>query len=296
MSTEPSTLQRISLREAEITPGFTVRRALPTRERRMVGPWCFLDHIGPVELAGDQAGMHVDEHPHTCLQTFTWMIEGEVMHRDSLRSEQIIRPGQVNLMTAGHGVTHTEDSLDSSRRLHGVQLWIALPEAQADMPPAFHHYPELPRWQEEGCELTLLAGQHARRQAPTLMHSPAIALDIHAPAGAELKLPLSAEFEHGVLPLTGQVRIDSKAQAFTPKEFAWLAPGPQIVTLHLAADTRLILVGGTPWQQNVIMWWNFVGHSREAVKQAQTDWEAGSPRFGTVPHARRRLAAPKLPW
>ncbi len=296
MSPDPHTLQRLPVKAAELSPGFPVGRALPTRERRMVGPWCFLDHLGPVNLGPEHAGMHVGEHPHTCLQTFTWMIEGEVMHRDSLGTEQVIRPGQVNLMTAGHGIAHTEDSLETSRRLHAVQLWIALPEAQADIPPAFHHYADLPQWQEQGCQLTLLAGSHADFAAPTRLHAAAMALDVYAPAGARLTMPLLPAFEHGVLPLTGQVVIDDDHLPYTPQDLAWIAAERHTVELQLAADTRLILIGGTPWPQAVTMWWNFVGHSRAAVKAAQADWEAETPRFGPVPKARERLPAPKLPW
>lgn len=124
----------IPLRQADLGEGFQVARALPTKDQRMVGPWCFLDRIGPVALTGG-AGMHVAAHPHTCLQTFTWVMEGSILHRDSLGTEQVIHPGQVNLMTAGHGISHTEDTLPGTGNLHAAQLWIALPPEHADMPP-----------------------------------------------------------------------------------------------------------------------------------------------------------------
>lgn len=286
-------IQRIAPRIGKLGDHMQVARALPTRERRMVGAWCFLDHVGPLDLApGD--GLHVGAHPHTALQTFTWLIEGEILHRDSLGSEQVIRPGQVNLMTAGHGIAHTEDSLPGSRRLHAAQLWIALPEPLADCPPAFEHHPELPRWQDGACTLTLLAGRHAEHHSPARLHSPLIGLDIHARAATTLRLPLDAGFEHGILPLEGSVLIDG--ERFDADAFACLAPGATELRLELAAGTRLLVLGGAPFANPVLMAWNFVGHSREAIAAAQRDWEAGNPRFGPVPGAGRRLVAPPLPW
>ena len=177
MSEAPVPPERIVARPSSLGEGMTVARVLPTRGRRMIGAWCFLDHLGPVDFPAGQ-GMHVGAHPHTRLQTFTWMIEGEILHRDSLGNEQVIRPGQVNLMTAGHGITHTEDSLSGQTAVHAAQLWIALPPAQADMAPAFEHHPQLPQWEDTGARFTLLAGQHAGRNAPPKVYSPLMGLDI----------------------------------------------------------------------------------------------------------------------
>ncbi|MGE4336075.1 MAG: pirin family protein [Pigmentiphaga sp.] len=292
--TQSPNLQRIAIRQAELGAGFQVGRALPTRERRMVGAWCFLDHLGPVEIGANGAGMHVGAHPHTCLQTFTWMIEGEIMHRDSLGTEQVVRPRQVNLMTAGHGISHTEDSLPTSARLHAAQLWIALPPEDADVPPAFDHYPEMPVWQQEGVTLTLLAGELAGHLAPTRIYSPLLGVDLHSAAGGRLVLPLDAGFEHGLLPLEGGVSFEG--QDFGPQDFLYLEPGRPALELELYANSRLLLLGGQPFGQPITMWWNFVGHSRAAVSAAQADWEAGSERFGTVSKARERLLAPRIPW
>lgn len=286
-------IERITPRSTTLGEGMQVSRALPTHERRMIGAWCFLDHLGPVEFAPG-GGMHVGAHPHTALQTFTWLIEGEVLHRDSLGSEQVIRPGQVNLMTAGHGIAHTEDSLPDARRLHAAQLWIALPAAMADCPPAFEHHPTLPCWQEGACTLTLLAGRHGQHHAPARVHSPLMAMDIFSDVEARLDLPLDPAFEYGILPLTGSLRIGD-AQ-FDGETFACFAPGGTALSLTLAPGTRLLLIGGEPFETPVHMAWNFVGHSREAIAAAQHDWEAGSPRFGVVPGSTRRLAAPPLPW
>lgn len=286
-------IERIEPREADLGEGMRVRRALPTRQRRMIGAWCFLDHAGPVEFAPG-GGMHVGAHPHITLQTFTWLIDGEVLHRDSLGNEQVIRPGQVNLMTAGHGIVHTEDSLPEARRLHAAQLWIALPPDQADCPPAFEHHPVLPQWEQDGCTLTLLAGHHGQRQSPARLHSPLIGLDICCRSAAELDLPLDPSFEYGILPLEGSLHIGE--ETFDSTAFACFDPGTDSIRLQLAADTRLLVIGGVPFAQPVLMAWNFVGHSREAIVAAQHDWETGNPRFGPVEGSTRRLVAPPLPW
>lgn len=289
-----SEIQRIAGRPSDIGEGMTVLRALPTRQRRMVGAWCFLDHLGPLEFPAGR-GMHVGAHPHTGLQTFTWLIEGEVLHRDSLGNEQIIRPGQVNLMTAGRGVVHTEDSLQEGQRLHAAQLWIALPAEEADCAPAFAHYPELPCWDDNGCRFTLLAGSFAGRTMSGDFRTPLLGVDAYSAPGARLELPLNPAFEHGILILEGQVRIDD--EAFATDEFAYLSNGTERLDIELAAGTRILLLGGVPFGEPVLMWWNFVGFSKTGITQAQREWESGDPRFGRVAgDAGRRLVAPPLPW
>jgi hypothetical protein len=289
-----SQIQRIAGRPSDIGEGMTVLRALPTRQRRMVGAWCFLDHLGPLAFPAGR-GMHVGAHPHTGLQTFTWLIEGEVLHRDSLGNEQIIRPGQVNLMTAGRGVVHTEDSLQEGQRLHAAQLWIALPADQADCAPAFAHYPELPCWDDAGCRYTLLAGSFAGRTMAGDFRTPLLGVDAYSAPGARLELPLNPAFEHGILILEGQVRIGN--EAFATDEFAYLGHGTERLGIALAAGTRILLLGGEPFGEPVLMWWNFVGFSKTGITQAQREWENGDPRFGRVAgDAGRRLVAPPLPW
>lgn len=286
-------IERIVPRAADLGEGMLVHRALPTRQRRMVGAWCFLDHAGPIDFAPG-GGMHVGAHPHTCLQTFTWLIEGEVLHRDSLGNEQVIRPGQVNLMTAGHGIVHTEDSLPDARRLHAAQLWIALPPGMADCAPAFAHHPELPRWNEGPCALTLLAGSFGGHTAPATIHTPLVGLDLLAWQDGTLTLALDPGFEYGLLPLEGSMDIDG--EHFATDEFAFLEAGRAQLTLSLSAGSRVLLIGGQPFGTPVSMWWNFVGHDKDAIARAQRDWEAGQPRFGEVPGATRKLVAPPLPW
>lgn len=285
-------MQIIALRTAELGEGFTVGRALPTRDRRMVGAWCFLDHIGPIEQRSG-AGMHVGAHPHIGLQTFTWMMEGKVLHRDSLGSEQLLRPGQVNLMTAGRGVAHTEDSLEGGR-LHAAQLWIALPAEHAEIAPAFDHYPGPPKWSNAGVELTLLVGEFDGREAPTRVYSPLMGLDLHAPEGGRVVLPLRPEFEYGLLPTTGILRVNDTDIA--TGSFAYLAPGEESLELAVPEGGRCLLVGGEPFGSTVSMWWNFVSTSRDDIDQAYRDWQAGIDRFPPVPHARERLDSPRPPW
>jgi quercetin 2,3-dioxygenase len=276
-----------------------VKRALPSRHQRMVGAWCFLDHAGPVNFAPGK-GMHVGAHPHTALQTFTWLIDGEVLHKDSLGNELIIRPGQVNLMTAGHGIVHTEDSVVNGGRLHAAQLWIALPEELADCEPDFAHYPELPVWHSEGIQHTLLAGAYGDLEAPTAVYSEMLGMDLFSEQGGTVNLSLNPDFEYGYLPLTGQVNV--AGETYTPDEFAYLEPGLNKLEMTLGTDSRVLLLGGLPFDAPVQMWWNFVGHSKEAIAQAQREWEQGGPRFGDVKDeisrtgVAARLTAPALPW
>lgn len=286
-------IQRIASRPAEVG-GIPIHRVLPSRHRRTIGAWCFLDHAGPSTFAPGH-GMRVGPHPHIGLQTFTWMIEGEVLHRDSLGNEQIIRPGQVNLMTAGRGIAHTEESLAQESRLHAAQLWIALPPEASECEPAFDHHPELPRWTEGGCELTLLAGSHQGRAAPARLYSPLVGMDLFSAQGGALALALDPAFEYGLLPLEGEVRVEE--EAFAVNELAYLDHGRHTLRLRLAPGSRAILVGGEPCRDEILIWWNFVGHGKAEIARAQRDWEAGSERFGLVRgYNGPPLSAPPLPW
>jgi len=285
---------RIEARSADLGNGMVVRRSLPSQQQRMVGAWCFLDHAGPVQFDAGK-GMHVGAHPHIGLQTFTWLIEGEVMHRDSLGNEQIIRPGQVNLMTAGRGVVHTEDSLHDGKYLHAAQLWIALPPEAEDCPPDFANYPDLPHWREGAARLTLLAGTYGQKTAPTRLYSPLLGLDIASDEATALKLALDPDFEYGLLPLVGEAGIDG--EIFRADEFAYLGQGRRELNVALSAGTRGLLLGGQPFAQPVLMWWNFVGFSKATIAEAQRQWEENDPRFGPIGDGRApRLVAPPLPW
>ncbi|OVZ64673.1 quercetin 2,3-dioxygenase [Pigmentiphaga sp. NML080357] len=293
MAAETSHIERIASRTAQIGGGISVDRVLPVRQHRRIGAWCFLDHAGPARFAPG-GGMLVEAHPHIGLQTFTWLIEGEALHRDSLGNEQVLRPGQVNLMTAGIGISHTEESLPDQQVLHAAQLWIALPPGKQEMPPAFDHYPDLPRWSEAGIDFTLLAGSCAGRTAPTRVYSRLVGLDLRCQDAAALRMALEPGFEHGLLVLEGAVLVDG--ERFGVNELAYFSTGRVEVGLALEAGTRLLLIGGEPPTDEITIWWNFVG-SKEAIAQAQRDWEARSERFGSVKgYENRRLVAPPVPW
>lgn len=285
-------LERITPHSTEVG-GIQVNRVLPRRQRRLIGAWCFLDHIGPV--GGREINMHVGAHPHIGLQTFTWVMEGEILHCDSLGTEQVIRPGQVNLMTAGRGIAHTEDSLAEQQAMHAAQLWIALPKEHADTEPRFDHYPDLPRWREQNMDMTLLIGSYAAYTAPTKSFSPLVGVDLQAIQAGQVSLELRADFEYGLLPLQGEWKIEG--ETFAENDLAYLGCGREQLVLENPANGRALLVGGTPMKHEILIWWNFVGHSRDVIIQAQRDWEAGDKnRFPDVPGATNRLAPPPIPW
>jgi quercetin 2,3-dioxygenase len=272
-------LERIETRAAEIGGGLVVRRALPNRRRRTVGAWCFLDHAGPMEF-GRGGGMGVGPHPHIGLQTFTWMIEGTVMHRDSLGNEQLITPGQVNLMTAGRGIAHAEDS-DSAGggRLHAVQLWIALPDGERHRAPAFRNYPHLPLVELGGFSVRVLAGSAFGETSPAEVYSPLVGLDLAAAGPASIGVPLNASFEHAALVLSGAASIED--QELTPHTLLYLGSARERLAIRCEAAARIMLVGGVPFGEDILLWWNFVARNAQEMEQAALDWNTGQ-RFGAV--------------
>lgn len=286
--------ERLFTRLADVG-GLPVHRAVPQRALRKVGAWCFLDHLGPAAQSTEHS-LQVGPHPHIGLQTFTWMIEGEVLHRDSLGSEQVIRPGQVNLMTAGRGIAHSEESLGSPR-IHAAQLWIALPGDQRDMPPRFQHYPDVPRCTQDGLEICVLAGEALGIVSPVQVHSPLVALDLALPADAGVAvttaLPLRPDFEYAVLVLTGNADVDGTAAA--SDELLFLPAGRSQLRLRCAPGTRLLLLGGAPMHEDVLLWWNFVGRTQEEMEQALADWQAEPPADGQAGRFGRRVASPLPP-
>lgn len=296
-------LRQLAARASVIGTDTTIRRALPNKQLRMVGAWCFLDHAGPAEFAPGQ-GMHVGPHPHIGLQTFTWMIDGEVMHRDSLGCEQVIRPGQVNLMTAGRGIVHSEDSLDADgAHLHAAQLWIALPDSHQGMDPAFTHYPDLPVWAQGGARLTLLVGASTGRVSPVQVHTPLLGLDLcSGPEGADLSLLLDPGFEHAAMVLRGQARVQGEALA--PGSLLDLGSGRAELVVQMPADSQLLLVGGAPFGPPPLLWWNFVARDQDQLEAALAEWQpeawagpapAAGWRFGPVAGAGAGpLKAPSL--
>jgi len=285
-------LERIETRDAEIGGGLIVRRALPSRRRRTVGAWCFLDHAGPMQF-GRGGGMGVGPHPHIGLQTFTWMIEGAVMHRDSLGNEQLITPGQVNLMTAGGGIAHAEDS-DSAGGgcLHAVQLWIALPDGERHRAPAFRNYPHLPLVELGGFGVRVLAGSALGQTSPAEVYSPLVGLDLAAAGPAAASLPLTASFEHAALVLSGAASIED--EKVTPGALLYLGSARERLAVSCEAAARLMLIGGAPFGEEILLWWNFVARDAQEMRQAARDWNAGR-RFGAVHGSPSpRLIAPEV--
>ena len=287
----PPPPQRYGARAAIIGEDTRILRALPHRERRTVGAWCFLDHLGPVQF-GPGKGMHVGAHPHIGLQTFTWMIEGEVVHRDSLGNEQVVRPGQVNLMTAGRGIVHTEDSLLEGARLHAAQLWIALPDAQRRCAPAFANYPDLPQVDTGGWRATVLAGSALGRTAPARVYTPLVGLDMASTGPAHTQLALQPGFEYAAMVLRGAATVAGEALA--PGEWLYFAPGRTALDVRCDGAAQWLLLGGEPFTEDILIWWNLVARNQDELQIALDDWNAG--RFAPVRAGSpaEPLAAPSL--
>lgn len=284
--------------------GIPVARLLPQPQRKTVGAWCFLDHAGPAEFPEDELGMQVGLHPHTNLQTFTWMLEGEVWHQDSLGNRQLIKPKQVNLMTAGtgnYGISHTEQTPEGVHDLHAVQLWIALPMNQA-IKPNFEHYPELPQWSENGIDYVLTTGSYHGRTAPTTQFSPLVGVDMQFQQAQKFDIEIRPHFEYGILVLKGEVKVNGVS--YHADELAVLFDcdaeknAAENLELFAEADTHIMLLGGEPLPHPTVIWWNFVADSTEALRQAVEDWNNGHARFGDINldgTPLKRLQAPAVP-
>ncbi|MFI6706678.1 pirin family protein [Nonomuraea sp. NPDC050478] len=256
----------------------TVTRTLPHVHRRMIGAWCFVDAYGP-----EQAEMRVAPHPHTGLQTVSWLVAGEVLHRDSLGSLQAIRPGSLNLMTAGRGISHSEESRLGT--LHGVQLWVALPGGHREVAPAFEHHAVLPVLSGPGYAATVFMGALGGIRSPATAYSPLVGAEIAVDGDAEV--PLDPAYEHGLLLLDGEVA------ALPPGPLLYVPPGREVVRLSGAG--RVLLVGGEPFAEEIVMWWNFVGRSHDEITAFRKEWMEGDG-FGTVRgYDGAPLPAPALP-
>ena len=271
---------------------FTVRRALPRRNRRTVGAWCFVDHMGPATV--DERGLGVAPHPHIGLQTVTWLLAGEALHRDSLGSEQVIVPGQLNLMTAGHGVSHSEEGTGRSHGdLHGAQLWVAQPSTTRDADPRFEHHPELPQADFDRAVATVLVGEFAGAASPARRDTDHVGVDLDIRVG-RTTLPLRPDYEHALVVFAGAALVDGAV--VEPGHLAYLGAGRDELTLSATGPTRGLLVGGLPLDEPVLMWWNFVARSRDEIIAAHNDWTGGAERFGRVDSRLPRVEVEPPPW
>lgn len=247
-----------------------VRRTLPQRGRSLIGAWCFLDHYGPDDVA-ETGGMTVAPHPHTGLQTVSWLFTGEIEHRDSAGNHAMVRPGEVNLMTAGHGISHSEVSTATTTTLHGAQLWVALPEGARDTAPTFaHHAP--PVVGGAGFEARVFLGSLLGDTSPVTTFTPLLGAELLLEPGTELVLDVDASYEHGVLVDTGAVVV--AGTDVVQDELAYVPPGSATLVLRTDVATRLLLLGGPPFGEAIVMWWNFVGRSHDEVVAFREEWQA----------------------
>jgi hypothetical protein len=317
--------ERFAGREVLLGESTKVRRLLPNLGRRLVGPWCFVDHYGPEELTpvgegvpggADSAstpGMRVPPHPHIGLQTVSWLLDGEVRHRDSIGNDQVVRPGELGLMTSGRGIAHAEHSpapepapTPTPRRpavppalLHGAQLWVALPDGSRDVAPAWEHHANLPVLADSGMRATVLMGTVAGASSPGRAYSPLVGLDVALDAGGDGLLPLEPDFEYALLSMSGSVEVENAV--LDVGSMLYLGCGRRELRLRAAAGppagagARMLLLGGEPFGEEIVMWWNFVARSAEEIAVARARWEDGG-YFGEVTgHPGERLAAPPLP-
>ena len=287
-----------------------VRRLLPNKNRRMVGAWCFVDHYGPEDLTArvdsydvpGERGMLVPPHPHTSLQTVSWLFEGEIEHRDSVGSHAMIRPGELNIMTAGNGIAHSEISLpDAPAILHGAQLWVALPDSvRSTVTPTFNAYADLPSVDFDGARATVMLGTVGGVTSPAPAYTPLVGADVVIEPGRTVSLPLTPSFEYAVLVVDGALQVGELTPGFG--EMAYLGAERSEVEL-VAADegARFLLLGGEPFEEQLVMWWNFIGRSHDEIVAARNDWMAsidahGNSRFPVVAgYDGDALPAPPLP-
>jgi quercetin 2,3-dioxygenase len=260
--------------------GLPIRRLLPRSQRRLVGPWCFLDAYGPIDFASGKP-MDVAPHPHVGLQTVSWLLEGEIAHHDSLGLEGTASPGTLNLMTAGRGIAHAEETPPrNGGRLRGVQLWVALPEASRETTPAFESHRALPQVELPGGWATVIVGALGAVRSPARTFSPIVGAEVAGGKGARLVLPLDPGFEHALVPLRGAGRLDG--QSLAADTLYYLGCGRREVAIDCESERfRALLIGGVPFGERILMWWNFVARTTEEIVAAREDWQAGR-RFGEV--------------
>ncbi|MDQ0646797.1 redox-sensitive bicupin YhaK (pirin superfamily) [Microbacterium natoriense] len=279
--------------------GMNVLRALPHRNLPTIGAWCFLDRFGPADTR-----MRVEPHPHIGLQTVTWPLVGEIRHRDSIGSDADLRRGQLNLMTAGDGISHSEYSIgDDPIPLDALQLWVVLPDSARHGSPGFERHIDLPRIalpavQGADAAATVVLGDFAGVRSPATVHTPIVGAEIVVPAGATVRLPLDSGWEHAVMLVEGDVAVAQHPLALN--DLLYLGDSRDHVEVSSGGGALLFLLGGEPFEDEIVMWWNFAGRSHDEIAQARAEWEAesaGAPtdRFGVVDGHDVRIPAPPLP-
>lgn len=287
----PHSITQIIDSEVKDLGGFEVRRILPHRDRQMVGPFIFFDHLGPAVFLPDH-GVDVRPHPHINLATVTYLFEGIILHRDSLGSVQEIHPGAVNWMTAGRGIVHSERTPEAVRsqesRLHGIQTWVALPQADEETDPEFCHYPaaDLPTWQDNGVSFKLIAGQAYGYTSPVKAFSPIVYLDMQLSPGTHFTPP-DGYRDRAIYSVTAGLKIND--QPLEPHRLAILAPDTPI-EIASEAEARCMIIGGEPLGDRY-KWWNFVSSRPQRIEQAKQDWQAD--RFAKVPQETEFIPLPE---
>jgi redox-sensitive bicupin YhaK (pirin superfamily) len=267
----------------DLGDGFMVRRALPSARRRMVGPFIFLDHFGPTVFHAGE-GQDIRSHPHIGLSTLSYLLEGEMVHRDSAGNVETIRPGDVNWMTAGAGIVHSERSPPHVRArggtMFGQQIWVALPKALEEMAPGFSHHAEgaLPGMEAEGVSLTVVAGEAFGERSPVPVHSDLMYVDVVLKPGARLQVP-AEHIERALFVVSGEIEVVGQTGTFGPMQLVVFKPGTEIL-LHAQGGAHLMLIGGEPFPEQRHIYWNFVSSSVDRIEQAKEDWRCGNfPRI-----------------
>jgi hypothetical protein len=282
----------IASREAQVA-AIRVRRALPTKGRRTVGAWCFVDHMGPMSLDPDHS-VDVAPHPHMGLQTVTWLFSGEFLHRDSLGSEQLIRAGQLNLMTSGHGVAHSEENPGlRSGELHGMQLWVAQPTSTREGDAGFEHFAELPTLESTTLSASVLVGSFGGVTSPARRDSDHVGVELDFHGGA-VTVPMDSTYEYALVVANGSVLVEGVV--VEPGALAYLGAGRDEIRFESRGVSRALLIGGVPFDERLFMWWNFVARSQEEISDAWRAWASGDERFGRVASPFARIEVSPPPW
>ncbi|GAA1928281.1 pirin family protein [Nocardioides hwasunensis] len=283
-----------------------VRRTLPQRHRSLIGAWCFVDHYGPDDV-DETGGMVLPAHPHTGLQTASWLFGGELEHRDSVGSLATVRPGELNLMTAGRGISHTEVSTTDTTVLHGAQLWIALPDDSRHTEPRFEHFAP-PPVRGPGWEARVFIGSAFGATSPVVTHTPLLGAEVMLAPGRTLDIEVEESFEHGVLLDVGNLEVEG--EQIKPSDLTYVPSGRATLTVTALEESRLLLLGGPPFGEEIVMWWNFIGRTHEEIAGFREEWqqqitadgevvdsgtEVAIGRFGLVDLDLPPIPAPELP-